>query len=592
MASEIGTTLKVTRGEGFGGTGSRPARWSEVEGQYGSWGGIEDSKPSPREPIWYDLEGRNNPVDRSFGGVQSRQFIVPSEASRLYVAARVYSPVDLTEPLVIQLVSESGTVLVEKEAQVSGGQVAEWYVGYSLRDLMLAEVNSTTWGEVEQQYSSYGEMEGYVWQNLGADPFRFGERVTARLIQRGETNDVWFIDSLSLFDDPILWEFSRDGGENFYPALDIRNNPTGVLVFPDDGPGAEKSMLRWRVTGYAPGIHISSLSLRPWYEDIGGGASSREGLQGAGPNLVPVDHYPPITTDARYKAWAEPIPEDWTYAYRKFLLSQSQRPVPPSPEVVLPDTLTGVDEPPDITVGLLEGAVVLPGTGGGVAPRHLIMTAPADQQDAESAPGSVPFSQTSSFDRAFVVTWDPPSTGEATSYEVSYPGFTREQAERVLTVNSIDNGSRQVTVRARNGAGFGPSASTVVSPARDLYIPPAGCPHPFEGSNYFEDYDPAYTISGFSYGASGQQTIRWDRSNFTQPGETTSSLLWRCSDGCIRAGGSVSTAGETRDTSVITYDPPTGFPDAISVRFMLLRYSGISGGIPQIRILQEEGSFQ
>jgi hypothetical protein len=200
-----------------------------------------------------------------------------------------------------------------------------------------------TWDEMTQRGTqTFDGMGRYL--NLT------GYRVRARVIQRGESSDLWDMDTLSLFVDPIVWSFSNDGGLNFYEAKDIKNNPNGVMLFPEgvavtvdtrevaSQPGQS---LIWRVISYAPGQKLSSLTIRPWYGGLLSGITHRVGLATGGPNVMPYDHYPPIDQDARFKTWSKPVPSDWYYKNRVTKRSIDQPLVEPS-VILLSDDLTSL----------------------------------------------------------------------------------------------------------------------------------------------------------------------------------------------------------------------------------------------------------
>lgn len=146
-------------------------------------------------------------------------------------------------------------------------------------------------------------------------------RLKVQIVQQGESQDRWSVDTLSLYVDPILWYFSTDGGITWHAALDIRNNPNGVLAMPEpvvatspnQQPG--KSIM-WKAISYAPGTHISSLVIRPWYAGTLSGITHNVGMATGGPNVMPYDHYRDIRKDSRWQAWNKPIPQDWWHSYR------------------------------------------------------------------------------------------------------------------------------------------------------------------------------------------------------------------------------------------------------------------------------------
>jgi hypothetical protein len=171
-----------------------------------------------------------------------------------------------------------------------------------------------TWNTVTQDGSlTYDQVEGE--QQLTFPNLR------AQLVQYGPSQDVWEVDALSMFVDPIVWNFSTDGGYTFYPAYEIRNNPQGVLAFPTSIDVTELGQLPgtglvWRVVSYAPDSVISSLVIRPWYAGLLSGNSQRVGLATQGPNVMPYDHFGDINADASFQLWDKPIPREWFFAYR------------------------------------------------------------------------------------------------------------------------------------------------------------------------------------------------------------------------------------------------------------------------------------
>jgi hypothetical protein len=178
-----------------------------------------------------------------------------------------------------------------------------------------------TWGNVTHENTAT-----YNTASLSRNPTF--PALSARVVQYGLTDDLWFIDTLSMFIDPIIWLFSNDGGYTFYPALNVRNNPNGVLLFPAsteviDPAQMPGTALVWKVLAYAPECNVSSLVIRPWYGGALSSISHQVGI-GGGPNMMPYDQYTDLRRDARFQAWSKPIPQTWWYQYRP--------PRPPAPE--------------------------------------------------------------------------------------------------------------------------------------------------------------------------------------------------------------------------------------------------------------------
>lgn len=171
-----------------------------------------------------------------------------------------------------------------------------------------------TWNEI-----SNGGLA--TWNDLIRHRVQTRPRLRAQVVQSGMSIDAWSIDTLSLYSDPIIWSFSNDGGFTWYPALDIRNNPYGVLAFPPtvavtDPAQQPGQSLMWKVESFAPGATVSSLVIRPWYGGALSGITHHVGVSAGGPNVMPYDHYPPIEQDSRFQTWSKPIPQDWWHKYR------------------------------------------------------------------------------------------------------------------------------------------------------------------------------------------------------------------------------------------------------------------------------------
>lgn len=179
--------------------------------------------------------------------------------------------------------------------------------------LLSAASQTPTWASATRNGTlSYGEVL--------AEKDTANLRVKARVVQQGASKDVWDIDNVSLYVDPIVWSFSNDGGYTFIPAYEIRNNPSGVLVFPQiqginlvQKPG---NALVWRAVSYRPGSVISSLVIRPWYGGMFSGVDHRQTLVAVSPNVMPYDQYGDIRKDARFQTWNLPIPRSWWYAFQ------------------------------------------------------------------------------------------------------------------------------------------------------------------------------------------------------------------------------------------------------------------------------------
>lgn len=329
--STLGTAVKVLRSSSLN-------TWGELRGAYPTWGALENNDG---ELATYDvLEGDSSAV--GYGGIALRNAVQVSEAGRVWAAARVYADHALDTPLTLQILSASGDVLAQKDQIVQAGKVVEWSVGYTIGE---GPVGNQTWADIMRRDSSptlptYADLQIGKWADLTDVEVSQASRLSVRVVQSSAGEDTWYVDSLALFEDAIKWEFSNDDGSTWWPALDIRNDPNGVLIFPNSIAPAptDPTGLRWRVTGYRPGLHISSLNIRPWYAETVFGIPRREPGVSGGPNIQPTDHYPDIADDPMFKQWSDPIPQDWYFLYRQLLLlNRTYVPVTP---VSRPDIFT------------------------------------------------------------------------------------------------------------------------------------------------------------------------------------------------------------------------------------------------------------
>lgn len=185
--------------------------------------------------------------------------------------------------------------------------------------------SSPTWDNVTQRGSiTYNDITGSLSLNQS--------QLRARIVQKGPSIDIWDVDALSLYADPIVWYFSNDGGYQFQAAYEIRNNPNGVTTFAQSAvvtnPNQKQgTSLVWRAVSYQPGSSISNLVIRPWYAGLLSGVTHRTGLMATGPNVMPYDHFGDIRKDSRFQTWNLPIPRQWWYQFQIIQRSQQGGPI-------------------------------------------------------------------------------------------------------------------------------------------------------------------------------------------------------------------------------------------------------------------------
>lgn len=334
--TEVGSLVRVTRA-------GAPVTWSSMQ-ELGTWNAIEDSDTSAYLPTWDSLEG--SIAATSLGGIQSFQSADVSTVGKLYAAVRVLAPDTLDAPLHLQLVNGDGSILAEQAADVSAGQITEWFVEYDIGS-GAPPAGLRAWSDVAA-LGTWDALEAIgTWNEVALDPGTVDVHdVTVQLFQAQATDDVWYVDNLSIFNDAIMWEFSRDGGQTFWPVWDIRNDPNGVFLFPADDQAVVGggSSLVWRVTGAAPDLSVSAIELRPWFDSVTPGQAAKYTPQKGGPALTPLDQTPAIGDDPMFRTWHNVIPQDWWYIYRQ-AIRQSLQPVSVTQRPIFPDTLpVGVDE--------------------------------------------------------------------------------------------------------------------------------------------------------------------------------------------------------------------------------------------------------
>lgn len=246
----------------------------------------------------------------ALGGIASLASYTPGRTGRLHAAARVYAPAALSAPLLLELVNADGTTLASARAAVGAGQVAEFTCTLELDVPLSPGVDH--WSTYDG-HGTYAWMAAHGTYGLLSGAGTWVRGVTVRLTQPGTSADLFFVDSLAMFSDPITWEASRDGGATWSPVTGIRNNPAAVLVFGPLTSGTGTSLM-WRASCDAPGVSVSAVALRPWYELRAGGV--RPPGVGGGPLLSPADHYGPIEDDPFWQGWSDPVPKGWWTAGR------------------------------------------------------------------------------------------------------------------------------------------------------------------------------------------------------------------------------------------------------------------------------------
>lgn len=256
---------------------------------YGTYANLEGT-------LYGVLEGSRYATG-AYGGLVSKNFSA-SNSGRLYAAVQVSSDQGLSQPLSIEIVSSTtGYIYASASRTVAPGERAT----FSAALLVGAVLQPSTYQPLEGV--AYGDITGTYGDH---ESVAILEDLYVRVSQDGPTNDTFTVHRMAVYDVPIVWEFSVDGGTTWYPAPDVRNNPQGVLTFP-----VPDVSLCWRALAYRPGATVSALVVRPWYLGDAGPGGTELGLTQAGPNRSSYDHALPIGEDPMWLQWSSPIPRSW-----------------------------------------------------------------------------------------------------------------------------------------------------------------------------------------------------------------------------------------------------------------------------------------
>jgi hypothetical protein len=272
-------------------------------------GGIVQPLPHPVFAIGISEDAPDPTANQ--GGMASGLNAV-SGAGRVYAAVRFTAVTNLRSPVYLEIRGNDGTLLASKPIYAREGEVVEAYVGYIIGSYENVGVFP---GEFEPRTIVDRPVQVFTDPPLEASegpppPPDIDTTLRVQVVQYGPSQDAWKVDSLTLFDDSILWEFSNDGGTTWTPAFGIRNNVNGILTFPKYG-----NSLRWRVTAYRDNLHVTALQIRPWYSDR---LALRTSGPHRGPNVSTFDQEPPIQDDPEFNTWTKPIPRQWFLEGRRF----------------------------------------------------------------------------------------------------------------------------------------------------------------------------------------------------------------------------------------------------------------------------------
>lgn len=311
--------------------------WSAVQSNFSSWNDIMT------QGLTWDQVTNDQSAPTPMGGIASPLLNSSVNLGRMYAAARVYAATALTQPLSLEILDDNDVVVASAQQTILAGQINEWYCSY---EVLPVETPGRTWDQVQalgtwDQVSAQG-----LWADVSQSYADGTSNYRVRVVQHIATDETWDVDNISLFVDPILWEFSIDKGATWMPGYDVRNNPGGVVTFPEPTSFDYGKTLQWRVTSSTPNAQVHALAIRPWYDTAPKGVPVIDSMQSAvGPNMTPQDTYPPIWQDPRWQTMKTPIPVEWWYSFKVWLAGQGiTLTQPPIDTVVLPQGLIPVAE--------------------------------------------------------------------------------------------------------------------------------------------------------------------------------------------------------------------------------------------------------
>jgi hypothetical protein len=210
----------------------------------------------------------------------------------------ILAPATPTGPADLGAAVQEG-ITVEVVIDSLGGPLPTVDRTLTVYELLLKAGATSTWGDLDGR--TYASLEAYtddvVTEFLNPD-------LRVRVRQQGTSRDAFHVHKIGLYESPISWFFSNDDGGTWWEAIDVRNNPFGVLMFPeitsDDPLPTDGKVLRWRARFYREGAAINALHIRPWYGSHTRTVESAHTMESLGPNQSIYDNMP---TTADHPMW-------------------------------------------------------------------------------------------------------------------------------------------------------------------------------------------------------------------------------------------------------------------------------------------------
>lgn len=165
-----------------------------------------------------------------------------------------------------------------------------------------------------------GDSSGAPVGDTGGAPTPDGPRTYQQIEDLDPSPYLPTYDDLAVQTYAELGNVSASESNGGGGVTEAGTNPAYNPPLPDPTVGYD---LVWRVSGYRSGLNVNSLAIRPWYDDLVSHQPAPEMPEVSGPNIAPYDDYPRIEDDPHWKLWHKPIPEEWFFFQRQWLLLRS-----------------------------------------------------------------------------------------------------------------------------------------------------------------------------------------------------------------------------------------------------------------------------
>lgn len=292
----------VQRGWFLNTYGDLEEKYNDIGG-YGAMDGV----------LYSSLEGNNQSSGYAEGGIVSEPY-TPSGAGEVLGIVKVSAEGDLGAPITVDLISAyDGRTVASTSRWIQSGETAEIEVSYAPGGL----VERRTYGEIETLVgtpTTYGELESFKHYELETET-GINTDLYLRVRQRGQTDDTFHVHRMGLYDAAVAWFFSNDDGATWWQAVKVRNDPHGVLIFPEpddpEAPGVGRT-LRWKAKVFRSDAAINALHIRPWYGSRARTVERAHGLDSLGPNRSLRDVQPATHQHPMWQQRFTPIEHEYT----------------------------------------------------------------------------------------------------------------------------------------------------------------------------------------------------------------------------------------------------------------------------------------